>query len=47
MNGPRLPIRRSPEAERRRLLKMVCMSILPRSPTLGLEDQLLLAFGRG
>jgi len=38
---------RFPEAERRRLHKMICMSILPRSPTLGLEDQHLLAFGRG
>lgn len=38
---------RFPEAERRRLHKMICMSILTRSPTLGLEDQLLLTFGRG
>src|SRR3989442_12567848 len=38
---------RFPEAERRRLHKMICMSILPRSPTLGLKDQHLLAFGRG
>ena len=35
------------EAERRRLHKMICMSILTRSPTLGLEDQLLLTFGSG
>ena len=38
---------RFPEAERRRLHKMICMSILTRSPTLGLEDQLLLTFGSG
>jgi len=38
---------RFPEAERRLLHKMICMGILTRSPTLGLEDQLLLTFGRG
>jgi len=37
---------RFPEAERRRLHKMICMQYSPRSPTLGLEDQHLLAFGR-
>ena len=45
--GLALHMARFPEAERRRLHKMICMSILPRSPTLGLEDQHLLAFGRG
>ena len=40
------PMARFPEAERRRLHKMICMQYSPRSPTLGLEDQHLLAFGR-